>query len=129
MNNKYFVSFETAKVLKEKGYSLQDSDYYWMMADGDKPELIHHFAKAEFGEYYDAIYIPSPTYHEVVDWFKEKNILFSITCDFYVNTTEPWYRGAIMIPDMSFDKTRLTNTSSTYEECVNELINKAIELI
>ena len=119
MKEKFLAPYETAKALKGAGYLQEESDYVYYNGD-IYPRLMRT---------QDEDFIAAPTYIEVMDWFKEKNILFSVTCDFYVNTTEPWYRGAIIVPDMSFANTRLTNTCSSYEECINDLIFKAIELI
>ena len=48
MDSKYFVPFETAKQLKEKGYPQG-----WELED----------------------YCAAPTYHEVVDWLEGKGIV------------------------------------------------------
>lgn len=126
MKQKYYLPIETAKRLKELGYNHQD--HYWMINEGEEPYIINLYDKLDYeDDGVNATFIPTCTYHETIDWFKEKNILFSITCDFYVNTIEPWYRG-IVITSNNMNNI-VSNACSSYEECLNELIKKALTYV
>lgn len=74
MNAKFFVPFETAKVLEGKEYPQRDSDMYYnpngtlftqAELDGgykgkdDRPIMIPYYTAA-------------PTYHEVADWLQDR---------------------------------------------------------
>lgn len=76
MDAKFFVPFDTAKLLKQKGYNEQCTFYY---GDGiirterqlyTNKELSDNTPNWLFNEC-----ISAPTYHEVVDWFEEKGYL------------------------------------------------------
>ena len=87
MNNKFFVPFETAKLLKEKGYPQERATMYYDTLSGgislitdrecvscvvegnDRHPLYNRLSK---------LYIAAPTYHEVVDWLQEKGIYICI---------------------------------------------------
>ena len=84
MNTKFYVPFETAKMLKKAGYPQSDSDMYYnpngelktrieLIAgyDEDFPTMI----KYRYKYYYAA-----PAYCEVLDWLAGKKIYIEISC-------------------------------------------------
>lgn len=70
MNAKFFVPFETAQLLKEKGYP-QESDY--MYCAGER-----HWRHLTLYQMNKINAVAAPTYHEVIDWLYGKKIC--ITC-------------------------------------------------
>lgn len=103
MKDKFFVPFETAKALKEKGYPQASLS------------MILDFA--------------APTYHEVVDWLEGKDILIDCTCGYDYKTDEEWYRCFVIKRQRRLDDEYISNFAPTREEALNEAILKALELI
>ena len=74
MDARFYVPYETAQLLKEKGYEAE-TDYYY--SKETKSITLLHDLKNEW--YPDSLqiiidtrYIPAPTYHEVLDWMYAK---------------------------------------------------------
>ena len=88
MNNKFFVPFETAKMLKRKGYPQKLATKYYDTFSGGEISLItdrecvscvvEENVRHPLFKRLSELYIAAPTYHEVVDWLYEKKIC--ITC-------------------------------------------------
>lgn len=90
MVEELFVSYETAKKLKEKGFDSVWRYNYWLLSPlrnmiPTQTQLDHDIM---FGDkYYECyhethpndILIPAPIYQQVVDWFREKhNIMIHV---------------------------------------------------
>ncbi len=81
MNNKFYVSFETARLLKEKGYRQRYHAYYF----GDS-----NLRKGGYrgDSWYDSPdFYPAPTKSEVIDWL-DKKIHIGIR---YYDLTSKWH--------------------------------------
>ena len=80
MNKKFYVPFETAKMLKKAGYPQAGSDMYYN-SNGElftRTEL-----EAGYNEEYPIMitdYYASPAYCEVLDWLAGKKIYIDINC-------------------------------------------------
>lgn len=80
MNTKFYVPFETAKMLKAQGYPQSGSDMYYN-PNGElrtRVELIAGY-KEDYPimiKYYYAV----PAYCEVLDWLVGKKIYIDIDC-------------------------------------------------
>ena len=70
------VSFEIAKLLKEKGYSQQGFPYYSKDLDFDDIELNHHYRDFYPENGYETF--TAPTIAEVVMWLYEKQRVWII---------------------------------------------------
>lgn len=66
------------------------------------------------------------TYFDILNWLKSKGILVSITCDYYVNSDEPWFRAAVCSKTIDW---KYTPTCSSYEEVLSQAFYKAVELL
>lgn len=66
MDKKFYVSFETARLLKEKGYD-EETDY---IIDNNG-----HMRLVEYREEYDFYY---PTKAEAIDWLDSKEVYIQI---------------------------------------------------
>lgn len=97
MESKYFVPYETAKLLKEKGYDEKISFAY----NKDK-ELIRRVGSLDMNNtdwnklhdieriYSGYMYLPrisAPTYHETLYWLEKKGIMIGTEYDF---NTKSW---------------------------------------
>lgn len=115
MNSKYFVPFETAKLLKEKGYP-QITDYVFFLG-----KIVLNCTNDEKCMELSGI-IAAPTYHEVVDWLEGKGI--RVFAHYYIDNGKWVY----VIEDFK----RLQDNAGffhTREEALNAAILKALELI
>lgn len=76
MNEKFHVPFDTAILLREKGYNNK-VDYYYL-PNGEICLAVITEVSNDTLDYENNGTIAAPTYHEVVDWLYEKKIC--ITC-------------------------------------------------
>lgn len=120
MDAKFFVPFDTAKLLKQKGYNEQCTFYY---GDGiirterqlyTNKELSDNTPNWLFNEC-----ISAPTYHEVVDWFEEKGYLIETMWARYESNVVWFCRVA----------QKDTNIYPTREQALNASILKALEML
>lgn len=120
MNAKYFVPFETTKILKKKGYR-KHSDYYWMINPEEPLKIVSSREKDLFESHLlgGIKYMIAPTYHEVLNWLEEKyNIQVIINYDCYVD------RWKYVIRCVTYN-----TYHNTREKALNAAILKALELI
>lgn len=136
MNSKFFVPFETAKLLKEKGYPQDWATKYYDTFSGGEISLIANkecVSCVVEGNYrhpllkrLSNLYIAAPTYHEVVDWLYGKKIC--ITCHpaycYYGQ-----YNG-FQYEIQTYDEDDYPDdVYCTREEALNAAILKALEMI
>ena len=112
MDKKFFVPFETARQLKEKGYPQDKSDYGYF-DNGDSHPLIMFPA--------DNFDCAAPTYHEVLDWLEWKGIYISIM--YFKVRIAPW------VATIDGKVCDCINGASTREETLNAAIIKALEML
>lgn len=121
MNKKFFVPFETAKALKEKGYPNNTE----MLYDNETGELISSAAYANpkywIGDKYMYL-IAAPTYHEVADWLWKKGKFIFAEYRAYEND---W---AGFIGEINGEMKYLTEFP-TREEALNAGILAALEML
>ncbi len=130
MDIKFFVPFDTAKALKEKGYPQAWATRYYDTFDGETSLLINRDIAScvlvgdKDSPYFEKLsksYTAAPTYHEVVDWFESKGLY--ITAMHFDVREEPW--TAII----DGKEHALGDVYTTREEALNAGILKAIEMI
>lgn len=120
MNSKFYVPFETAKMLRAQGYPQTGSDMYYNV-DGNLGTWGNHIMQCTIEHYYAA-----PAYCEVLDWLVQKEIYIDVD-----RTTERvvkipmwhcyiWdkhlYRGAV-----------ITGSCLSRVEAINAAIIKVLE--
>ena len=126
MNKKFYVPFETAQALKEKGYPQFDAEFYYSMFDSSVLGYIHERTKLEalYNEKFSIMLkylVAAPTYHEVVDWLEGKGCPIESACvREYSDSDLNWICG---IGHTS------TKVYSTREEALNAGILKALEML
>lgn len=120
MNAKFFVPFETAQLLKEKGYNGLCDCYY----EPDK-ELYLGILVSNM-DYEDCGTVAAPTFHEAVYWLEGKGIY--ITC--YAPIFKPVGRYAISVFNSNTnDWGMCRGIYPTREEAINEAIKAALHMI
>ena len=77
MNSKFFVPFETAKLLKDKGYN-GICDYYYS-PDNQLYSGVTRVSNDTLDSENDGT-IAAPTYHEEIDWFEKKGFPIESAC-------------------------------------------------
>ena len=127
MDSKFYVPFETAKQLKEKGYPQEFADWYYRET-ADELAFVHNRYVSErvvTGKptEFSVWYIAAPTYHEVVDWLEGKGIILV--------TDAKRYRGGLIYWcnigwGVKFEE---TDEFPTREEALNAAILRALEMI
>lgn len=123
MKSKFFVPFETAKILREKGYN-GICDYYYTP---DKQLYLGVTRVSnENLDYENNGTVAAPTYHEVLYWLDGKGIY--ITC--YAPLSKPVGMYTISVfnsnkPDWGMCREIYT----TREEALNDGILKALKML
>lgn len=128
MNRKYFVSFEVAQTLKEKGYpqSKEHSDEY--MGGYDK--------NGYFGEFETGKSIVAPTYFEAIDWLFTKGI--DILIEYGRHMEKNRYEAIVYVNPVVFKERTDINwydfnyremcRGNTKEEVLDKAIKKALTI-
>lgn len=92
MDEKFFVPFDTAKLLKENGYDTKVSFYYttdgvlkshaaFNMEALDGEPCLSDYSNSDLQKWYrEENYIAAPTYHEVLDWLEKKGYPIESAC-------------------------------------------------
>ncbi len=131
MDIKFFVPFETAKALKEKGYPQAWATRYYDTFDGETSLLINRDIAScvlvgnKDSPYFEKLsksYTAAPTYHEVIDWLESKGI--RVFAHYYLAQKE-W---VFVIEDFK----RLKDNAGFFknrEQALNAAILKALEMI
>lgn len=128
MENKFVVPYETAKLLKDKGYNEKISFAY----NKDK-ELIRsgsldlnntdwerlHDIERIHSRYMYPPRISAPTYHEVIYWLEDQGYLIETM----------WARDESNVVWFCRVAQKNTNIYPTREEALNEAIVYALELM
>lgn len=133
MDAKFFVPFETAKQLKEKGYNEKISYAYNKERRIVRAGVIDcnntdwdNLRKVQSSYPPRLDYIAAPTYHEVVDWLYEKKIC--ITCH-PAYSYEGQYNG-FQYEMQTYDEDDYPDDIyRTREEALNAAILKALEML
>ena len=143
MDAKYFVPFETAKALKEKGYNEKISYAYNKGRRIVRAGVIDcnntdwdNLCKVQSSYPPRLDYISAPTYHEVVDWLeREKEIYittYRVVMAYVVETPQGTikeklgWKGCAEVPSGAEED---TDTFITREEALNAGILKALEMV
>lgn len=116
MNSKFFVPFETAKKLKEKGYDDNGCDM-WYNADGE----------LDCTAWGKVTQILAPTYHEAIDWLEGKGII--LQCYSPILKQNLWQYTAGVFNSNTNDWGTCKSVYLTREEALNAAILKALEMI
>lgn len=110
-----YVSFETAKLLKEKEFDA-DIDL-WYNSDGEIFHLYHYDYKYKATKYFDCV--QCPTLQMAMKWLREKNIFIDIFHYNFRNASFVWH---------IFAYNKLTpRAEQTYEQAAESAIKYILE--
>ena len=129
MDKKFFVPFETAKQLKEKGYNEKISYAYNKVRRIVRAGVIDcnntdwdNLCKVQSSYPPRLDYIAAPTYHEVVDWLEGKGIEITSRKVYNFRTGQWEWRGNAKNEEYSFFELGVTR-----EAAINAAILHALE--
>ena len=124
MDAKFFVTFETAKALKEKGYNSLCDCYY----EPDKELYLGILVSNR--DYEDCGNCSAPTYHEVVDWLEGKGIRIEVRMAYHFRKKQWLWRGYVyVVEDEDYEIPQLSDWCSTREQAINAGILAALEML
>lgn len=119
MDAKFFVTFETAKALKEKGYNSLCDCYY----EPDKELYLGILVSNR--DYEDCGNCSAPTYHEVVDWLEGKGYVIEALNLCRIATGRIEWRGRVTDVENNYE---YGDWALTREAALNAAILKALEM-
>lgn len=115
MKAKHYVSFEAARLLKEKGYN-EECEYAYN-------EINMQIERIGANANYISDYCSAPTLLEAMDWLEERGIGIEITYDSIDNE---WFSSVTIL---SKRLSSLADSGKDRNECMNEAIKKGLELL
>lgn len=116
MDAKFHVPFDTAILLRKKGYNNK-VDYYYL-PNGEICLAVITEVSNDTLDYENNGTIAAPTYHEVLDWLQGNGVRI------YAEYCEQW---AGFIDNGETKEVETTAIYPTREEAINECILKALE--
>lgn len=122
MDKKFFVPFETAKALKEKGYPEYADIFYDANFYDANGCFVNNFSRSDYDAPIVLPVISSPTYHEVLDWLEGKGKFIFAEYRVYENYWVGFIRGINGEMEYLFE-------FSTREEALNAGILAALEML
>lgn len=116
-----YVSFETAKLLKEKGFNECCHLHYHYVESFDRWFQTSEYIDRRFKKYY----YPCPTLQMAMKWLREKQIFITIGfCDYPALHKSEWV-PEVCTHNSIFDKPSIAY--STYEEACEAAIKYCLE--
>lgn len=123
MDKKFYVSFEVARLLKEKGYDEECFSYYY----DDGKEIDYSFCGGERNSTWEERCVSAPTKAEAIDWLDSKRMVVIVDISL---SDETWiysiYREGEHVYDSIISKESHLPTRLEAEEAA---IIKALELL
>ena len=126
MDNKFYVSYEAARLLKEKGYKRHVNQYY------DENGFLHDLAYDENYDYQmsnndlDLDHYAAPTKAEAIDWLESKGIVVEVVFDCNI---QRWHFSIYKEEKAPWIKHLSNDTFQTRLEAEEAAIIKALELL
>jgi hypothetical protein len=124
--NEQLISFETAKLAKEKGFCEESTwfyyDHFGTVKTLDWPTEENHNTLSE--DRYSR-----PTQSLLQRWLREKQ---NIEIEIKLHFTDPLYRGKIWVrpkKDQNCSNFSTVNSYPTYEETLESVLQEALKLI
>lgn len=113
-----YVSFGTARLLKEKKFNEYTREHYF--SNGVMSDVI-----TEYNQWNDTKLISAPTQQMAMAWLREeKNIFITIYCGRNIHNDEPYYRATWqnLYDEPKEYPINADNNYSVYEICVEDAI-------
>ncbi len=128
MNEKFHVPFDTADLLRKKGYNNK-VDYYYL-PNGEICLAVITEVSNDTLDYENNGTIAAPTYHEVVDWLDGKGIRIEVRMAYQFREKQwSWCGYVYVVEDEDYETSQLADWCSTREESINVSILKALEML
>lgn len=138
MDKKFFVKYQTARQLREKGYPQKSATMYYDTFSGGEISLITDrecvSCVVEGNDRHplynrlSKLYIAAPAYHEVVDWLQEKGIRIEVKVAYQLREKQwSWCGYVYVVEDEDYETSQLADWCSTREGALNKAILKALE--
>jgi hypothetical protein len=135
MDNKFYVSYEAARLLKGKGYNEAVGLYYNTLGELINVSDMFYREVADNIQMAKYDYLSAPTKAEAIDWLESKGIVIELSYDdqghmdnarwhyfIYTNDEDGWVEGMVCSwMEGNYFKTRL--------EAEEAVIVKACELL
>ena len=118
-----YVSFETARLLKEKGFEGNVNAYYHIWDNGHRVCSVQEFTHSEA----PYLYIQAPTLQIAMKWLREVHNIFveiSISIDFNGNYH---FRYTILDKECKYIRRGYTNFDWEYEDACDAAIKYCLE--
>ncbi len=124
---KYFIPYELAKLLKEKGFKEPCLTYWWTTKEDKTPQLrlreldINGFINHKEGN------TTAPMYHQVIEWLREKHDVHVAASSFTIYNGiygHQYVRGSKLSGGWSTHV-----DSKTYHDALERAIREALEFI
>ena len=119
MTQEDYVSFEVAKLLKEKGFKGDINAYYHIWDNGNKVCSIQEFSRSEAPH----LYIPAPTLQMAMKWLRKKNISIEAS----VVRSHYWVYTIYKILSNKVEESYNDGGFKTYEEAVEAALKYSLE--
>lgn len=137
MNAKFFVPFDTAQRLKEKGYNEKISYAYNKVRRIVRAGVIDcnntdwdNLRKVQSSYPPRLDYIAAPTYHEVVDWLEGKGIRIEVRVAYHFREKKwSWCGYVYIVEDEDYETSQLADWSFTREGALNAGILAALKML
>lgn len=124
-----YVSFETAKLLKEKGFDEETDHEIWYVIKQFSTGCHWNYCTYKVGdttrEYNEECCISMPTLQMAIKWLREKQIFITIGfCDYPALHKSEWI-PEVCTHDSIFDEPSIAY--STYEEACETAVKYCLE--
>ena len=129
MNTKHYVTYEIAKMLKEKGYNEYCNYYHYVKNKEERFVYCRDARNEDFYEWTAKIYT-APTLLEAMDWLEKRGIIIIVG---WYSRTQKWFFIINRKGDLHacFNSTMDGNRDDYTDryECMNAAIKKGVELL
>ena len=115
-----YVSFEIAKLLKEKGFEGDVNAYYHIWDNGHRVCPVQEFTHSEAPH----LYIPAPTLQMAMKWLREVHNLW---CEISPEGKGLWYREVYSLTDEEYIPNSNGHKIKSYEEACEAAIKYSLE--
>lgn len=115
-----YVSFEIAKLLKEKGFEGDVNAYYHIWDNGHRVCPVQEFTHSEAPH----LYIPAPTLQMAMKWLREVHNLW---CEISPEGKGLWYREVYSPTDEEYIPNSNGHKIKSYEEACEAAIKYSLE--
>jgi len=129
-----YVSFEVAKLLKEKGFDEQCRAFYkcWpvnpVLYKCDNTQVFDYCTNSSLSAYNyigEEMNIAAPTHQMAMKWLREKHIIIVVQPEYFNGGAECSYWGVDIWADDNYEK--LQGDFPSYEEAVEAALKYSLE--